>query len=201
MKLFYSPGSCSLAPHLILNESGLAYEAVAVDLRKKTYAGSDFRQINPKGYVPTLEISNGQVLTECSVILQYLADQKPEAKLIPTPGSFDRYRCLEWVNFVATEIHKGFAPLWNPKTPDAYKEMVRENLSNRLEFVANQLADHEYLMGKQYSIADAYLFTTLSWSSILKFDLSPWAPIIKFVDRVKARPATLTTMKKEGLLK
>lgn len=201
MKLYYSPGACSMAPHLILNEVGLQYEPVAVDLRKKTCASGDFRQINPKGYVPTLQTSKGEILTENSVILQYIADQKPETRLIPPAGSFERYRCLEWENFIATEIHKGFAPFWNPKTPDAYKEMLKETLSQRLDYVAEHLRDHNFLMGQQYTIVDAYLFTVLSWSSILKFDLSRWPTIGSFMERVKQRPATLATLKKEGILK
>lgn len=201
MKLYYSPGACSMAPHILLNEAGLTYEAVAVDLKKKTYSSGDYRQINPKGYVPALQAENGEVLTENSVILQYIADLVPDARLIPKAGSFERYRLLEWENFIATEIHKGFAPLWNDKTPDAYKTMLRENLGNRLDYVAKHLHDHPYLMGQQYTLVDAYLFTVLSWSPILKFDLSRWPAIGSFMERVSKRPATQQTLKKEGLLK
>ena len=202
MKLYYSPGACSFAPHLLLNEAGIAHEAVLVDLRAKTYAGGgDFKKINPKGYVPTLQLDNGQVLTENAVILQYLADHKPEAQLMPKFGSFERYHCIEWENFIATELQNGFGPLWDPSTPEEYKNTVKTRLAGRFEFVSKHLSDHHYLMGQQYSIVDAYLFTILSWAPMHKIDLSPYAPIKAYMERIGSRPATVKTLKDEGLVK
>ena len=201
MKLYYSPGACSLAPHIVLREAGLKPEIEKVDLAaKKTERGADYWAINPKGYVPALQLDNGEVLTEVSAILQYVADQKPETNLLPDVGSMARYRVLEWVGFISTEIHKGFGPLWKPNTPDAYKAIVVETLAKRLQFVESQLGQ-QYLTGAQFTVADAYLFVVVSWANHVKVDLAPYAKLRGFLERVAARPAVQAAMKAEGLIK
>jgi glutathione S-transferase len=201
MKLYYSPGACSLAPHIVLREAGLKFEIEKVDLAaKKTERGADYWAINPKGYVPTLQLDDGEVLTEVSAILQYVADQKPETKLLPALGGMARYRVLEWVGFISTEIHKGFGPLWKPNTPDAYKAIVVETLAKRLQFVESQLGQ-QYLTGAQFTVADAYLFVVVSWANHVKVDLAPYAKLRGFLERVAARPAVQAAMKAEGLIK
>ena len=201
MKLYYSPGACSLAPHIVLREAGLKPEIEKVDLAaKKTERGADYWAINPKGYVPALQLDNGEVLTEVSAILQYVADQKPETNLLPDVSSMARYCVLEWVGFISTEIHKGFGPLWKPNTPDAYKAIVVETLAKRLQFVESQLGQ-QYLTGAQFTVADAYLFVVVSWAKYLKVDLAPYAKLRGFLDRVAARPAVQAAMNVEGLIK
>jgi glutathione S-transferase len=201
MKLYYSPGACSLAPHIALNEAGLAYEAVKVDLRKHELAdGTDYYTINPKGYVPLLELDDGQRLSEVAVILQYIADRKP-GTLAPAFGSLERYRVMEWLNFIATEVHKQFGPLWHPDTPDATKEKQRAMLAKRFDLVNKTLASQPYLTGETFTIADAYLFTIVNWSHLLKVDLSPWPALVLFLARVAARPKVHDTLVAEGLAK
>src|SRR5512147_3065582 len=152
MKLYYSPGACSLAPHIMIREAGLPADIVKVDLgTKKTEKGEDFSKINPKGYVPTVQLDNGQVLTEVAVLLQYIADQKPEAKLIPPAGTLDRYREQEWLNFIATEVHKGFGPLWNPATPDSFKAIVKKKLGDRFALLDKHFSTNDFLMGKSFT--------------------------------------------------
>src|SRR5689334_24609312 len=164
MKLYYSPGACSYAPHIALYEAGLPFEAVKVDLRTHTLAdGTDYHAINPKGYVPVLELDDGTRLTEAAVILQYIADRNP-GTLAPAFGSIERYRLMEWLNFIATELHKGFGPLWKPNTPAEYKTIVVEALGKRFDIVAPVLAAQPYLTGERFTIADAYLFTILNWA-------------------------------------
>lgn len=200
MKLYYSPGACSLASHITLEEAGLAYEPVKVDLGTKTTAdGGDYLVINEKGYVPTLVLDNGGVLTENAVVLTYIADQDPGGTLAPAHGTFARYRFAEWLNFIATEIHKGFGPLWNAKNPDSVKDLARRTLAKRFEYVAKRLDSNAFLMGNDFTAADAYLFTIANWSHILKLDLSPWPSLEQFMMRVGARPATQRAMKAEGL--
>jgi glutathione S-transferase len=201
MKLYFSPGACSLAPHIVARELGLKLDLEKVDLAaRKTERGEDYFAINPKGYVPALRLDDGSVLTEVSAILQYLADRKPEAKLIPAFGTMERYRVLEWVGFIATEIHKGFGPLWKPDTPDAYKAIARENLARRFLYIESQLGQ-DYLTGSQFTIADAYAFTTISWANYLKVDLAPYAKLRAFLARVAARPGVQAAMLTEGLIK
>ena len=201
MKLYYAPGACSLAPHIALNEAGLAYDAVKVDLRTHQLAdGTDYYTINPKGYVPLLELDDGQRLSEVAVILQYIGDRKP-GTLAPAFGSLPRYRVMEWLNFIATEIHKQFGPLWYPDTPDATKEKQRATLAKRFDFVAKTLAAQPYLAGDAFSIADAYLFTIVNWSGMLKIDLSSWPELQQFQARVAARPKVHATLVAEGLVK
>jgi glutathione S-transferase len=201
MKLYYSPGACSLAPHIALNEAGLAHSAVKVDLGKHELAdGTDYYTINPKGYVPLLELDDGQRLSEVAVILQYIADRKP-GSLAPAPGTMERYRLMEWLNFIATEVHKQFSPLWYPDTPDATKEKQRATLGKRFNYLALTLSKQPYLTGETFTIADAYLFTLLNWAGMVKLDLSPWPALQQFHARVAARPKVHATLVAEGLAK
>jgi len=201
MKLYYSAGACSLAPHIALQESGLPYEAVKVDLGRHVLPdGTDYYSVNPKGYVPLLELDDGQRLSEVGVILQYIADRKP-GTLAPAFGTLERYRVMEWLNFIATEIHKQFGPLWDPNTPDATAEQQRAKLAKRFDYVAKTLAAHPYLTGNAFTIADAYLFTVVNWSGMLKIDLAPWPALQQFQARVAARPKVHATLVAEGLAK
>ena len=202
MKLYYSPGACSLSPHIALREAGLAFDLVKVDTAaKKTEAGEDYRRINPKGVVPALVRDDGTVLTEAAAIVQYIADRAPPHKLAPAHGSDDRYRMIEWLNYIATELHKGFSPLFKPNTPDDYKAIVKENLAKQFAFVEQKLAGREYLLGSTFTVADGYLFTILNWAHFVKIDLSPYPNIKAFMERVAARPAVREALKSEGLLK
>lgn len=199
LKLYFFPASCSLAPHIALQESGLPYETLAVDLRAKTFSGGDFKKINPKGSVPALQLANGDVLTECAVILQYIADQAPKANLLPANGTWERYRSQEWLNYIATELHKGFSPLWNPATPEEYKVIAINNLEQRFDYLNSHLAKNNFVMGAEYTVVDAYLFTVVNWSRFKEISLSPWANLQTFMTRIQERPATLTVLKAEGL--
>ena len=201
MKLYYSPGACSLAPHIALSEAGLSYDAVKVDLRKHVLAdGTDYTTINPKGYVPLLELDDGQRLSEAAVILQYIADRKP-GSLAPAAGTMERYRVMEWLNFIATELHKQFGPLWYPDTPEATRDKQRATLAKRFDHVSKTLATQPYLTGEAFGIADAYLFTILNWAGMLKVDLSPWPALQNFLARVAARPHVHAALVAEGLAK
>lgn len=207
MKLFYSKGSCALAAHIVMAELNMAYEVEAVDIRAKTYSGGDFRTINPKGAVPALKLDSGDILTEGAVILQYLADQKPEAGLIPKAGSFERYRAQEWLNHIASDVHKSYSPLFfadrlikNPEGLSEFKKSAAEMVKAKLGFVSEALTKNEYLMGKNFSVADAYLFTVLSWSGMVGVDLSSMPSLVAFSERVKARPAVMKALKEQGLL-
>jgi glutathione S-transferase len=201
MKLYYAPGACSLAPHIALSEAGLSYDAIKVDLRKHQLAdGTDYTTINPKGYVPLLETDDGTRLSEVAVLLQYIADRKP-GTLAPAFGTLERYRLMEWLNFIATEIHKQFGPLWDPTTPDATKEKQRATLAKRFDYVAKTLSVQPYLTGNAFTIADAYLFTVVNWSGMLDVDLSPWPALQQFQARVAARPRVHATLVAEGLVK
>jgi glutathione S-transferase len=200
MKLYYTPGACSQAPHIALREAGASFELVKVDLAtKRTEGGDDYRKINPKGSVPALELDDGSVLTENGAILQYVADQIG-GDLIPASG-LRRYRLLEWVNFIATELHKGFGPLWNPATPDAFKETTRKLIGSKFDYVQQQLGDGPYLTGESFTIADAYLFVILNWTRIHDIDLSRWPGLTRFVKRVAERPAVQDALEAEGLVK
>jgi glutathione S-transferase len=190
-----------MAPHIALCEAGLSYDLEKVDLQaKKTERGADYLGINPKGYVPALALDDGQVLTEVAVVLQYIADQAPGARLAPPPGTIERYRLMEWLNFIATELHKGFGPLWKPNTPDAYKPMVHENLANRFGWLDRQLEGREYLMGAGFTVADAYAFTILNWTNFHDIDLGRWPNVQAYVGRVGGRPKVQQAMREEGLL-
>jgi glutathione S-transferase len=202
MKLFYAPGACSLSPHIVSREAGIPVELQKVDLKARKYdGGADYTKINAKGYVPALQLDSGQVLTEGPAIVQYLADQKPDARLAPKPGSFERYQLQEWLNFIGTELHKGFSPLFRPNTPDEYKRIAKENLATRIDWLDKQLDGRDFLMGKNFSVADAYAFTILSWSKPLQIDLSRWPNVTAYLARVGARPRVQEALKAEGLVK
>ena len=201
MKLYYAPAACSLAPHIALSEAGLGHELVRIDLRTHTLPdGSDYAAVNPKGYVPVLELDDGTRLTEAAVILQYIADRNP-GTLAPAFGSMERWRLMEWLNFIATELHKGFGPLWKPNTPAEYKTIVVDALGKRFDFVAPVLAAQPYLTGERFTIADAYLFTILNWAKILKVDLARWPSLGQYLERVAARPRVQQALREEHLLK
>jgi glutathione S-transferase len=202
MKLYFSPGACSLSPHIILRESGLPFELDQVDFgTKQTSSGKDFTAINPKGYVPALQLDDGQILTEGPAIVQYLADRVPEKHLAPPAGTIERYRLMEWLNYISTELHKTYSPLFNSKTPEETRNSARETLGKRIDFVAKQLKNSQYLTGDQFGIADAYLFTVLSWSRHVKFDLTPWPAVASYLERIGARPTVHAALVAEGLVK
>jgi glutathione S-transferase len=202
MKLYYSPGACSMAPHIVATEAGLKVDLVKVDIpNKKTADGGDFWAVNPKGYVPALQLDNGEVLTEVGVIIQYLADQKPESGLAAKPGSMERYHQMEAVNFAATEVHKQIGALFNPKMTPEMKEVQLGVIERRLNPLDKALAGKQYIMGDKFTVADAYLFTVLNWTSMHKIDLGKWPNIQAFMGRVAARPKVQETLKAEGLVK
>ena len=200
MKLYYSPGACSLAPHLAMREAGIPVELQKVDLKAKQYEGGDYKQVNPKGYVPAVETPDG-VLTEAPVILQYIADQKPESGLAPKAGDPARYKMQEMLNFITSEMHKGMGNFFNPALNDGWRQAVTDRLGMRLDWVAKQLEGKQYIMGDTFTVADAYLFTILNWAGPSKFDLSKWPTIVEYHKRVGARPKVQETLKAEGLLK
>jgi glutathione S-transferase len=201
MKLYYSPGACSLAPHIVLREAKYKFEIEKVDLAaKKTESGEDYLAVNPKGYVPALKLDDGTVLTEVGVIVQYLADQKPRRGLAPKPRTQERYKLMEWLNFTATEIHKGISDFYNPKLTPEWREAKLERLNRRLAYLDRALGSNEYVMG-DFSIADAYLYTVLNWTHRHNIDLSSWPSIKAYMARVGERPAVRKSMKAEGLTK
>lgn len=203
MKLYFSPVACSFSPHIALREAGLDFELVKVDLKTHTLVadGSDFARINPKGYVPVLELDNGIRLTEGPAIVQYIADLKPESGLAPKAGTIERYQLQEWLGFINSEIHKGFGPLFNPATPEDYKAIARQNLTNRLGYVAEHLARNDFLMGKQFTVADGYLFTVLNWCQWTGVDLAQWPSLIAFQERVSSRPSVRAAQAAEAAAK
>jgi glutathione S-transferase len=199
MKLYYTPGACSLAVHIALEEAGFDYALEKVDLAThKTESGVDFYTINPKGYVPTLELDDGELLTEVPVILLYLAD-RADKNLAPAAGSMERYRLYSWLSFITSELHKSFGPLIKPDTPDEWKTQVKQLLAKRFELVAAQLAGKSFLLGDHFTVADAYLFTVLGWASWVQFDLTPWPVLNEYAQRVGGRPAIQAVLKDEGL--
>ncbi len=202
MKLYYKAGACSLSPHIVLREAGLDFELERVDLAsKKTGSGGDYFGVNPKGYVPALALDDGQLLTEGPAIVQYLADLVPEKRLAPPAGTMERVRLQDWLNFIATELHKGFSPLYNPRAPEEWKSVARELLAKRIALVAERLTGRDYLMGDAFTVADAYLFTVLNWAAFAKVDLSPWPVLGAYQARVAARPAVRAALLAEGLIK
>jgi glutathione S-transferase len=199
MKLYYAPAACSLSSHIALRASGLPYDLVRVDLRAhKTASGQDYYAINPKGYVPTLELNDGERLTENAVVLQYIADRKP-GTLAPAFGSMARYHVMEWLNFIASELHKAVGPLWRPTTSEETRVAVIQALGRRLDYVAQSMQGRAFLTGDAFTIADAYLFAILNWRKVLRFDLDRWPILSQFQERVAALPAVRTAMKEEGL--
>ena len=202
MKLYYSPGACSLSPHIVLLEAGLPFTLEKVDFKtKKTAAGIDFLTVNSKGYVPTLQFDDGRVLTEGPAIVQYLADQKPDSGLAPRAGTFERYQLMEILNYITSELHKSYGPLFNPKISADWKASTVSNLDKKLSWLSGRLGNKNYLMGDTFTVADAYLFTVLSWSAHVAIDLTPWPVLTAYQSRVAQRPKVQQALKEEGLLK
>ncbi|WP_315768952.1 glutathione transferase GstA [Bradyrhizobium sp. SZCCHNR2012] len=202
MKLYYSPGACSLSPHIALLEAGLPYELVKVDLRaKKLENGDDYWKVNPKGQVPALALDSGELVTEGPVIVQTIADRAKDRALAPAPGSAERYKLLEWLNFITSELHKNFSPLFQPAFSDEVKAFFRDRLMGKFKYVDSQLAGHDYLMGKDFTVADGYLFTMLAWAERMNLDLAGLPNLTAYKARVAARPKVQEALAKEGLLK
>jgi len=202
MKLYYTPGACSLSPHIALLEAGLPYDLVKVDLRAKTLEnGDDFLKVNPKGQVPVLALDSGELVTEGPVIIQMIADKAAEKNLAPARDSTDRYKMLEWLNFITTELHKSFGPMFSPVLADEAKAFFKDRVMGKFRYVEGQIAGRDYLMGSQFTVADGYLFTMLSWADRLKFDLSEMPNLLAYKARVGARPKVQEALTKEGLLK
>ena len=202
MKLYYSPGACSLSPHIVLHESGLAFEPVLASTKShKLQDGTDYYTINPKGYVPLLELDNGERLSEGPAIVQYIADRVPEKNLAPATGTMARYRLQEWLNFITSELHKSFSPLFNPAMPEDGKAVYRARLADRFKWVDSQLEGKAYLMGDAFSVADAYLFVVAGWGKHVGVDISALKSLGAFMARMAARPAVQEALKAEGLLK
>jgi glutathione S-transferase len=203
MKLYYSPGACSLSPHIVLREAGYDFALERVDLQAKKLkeSGADFLAVNPKGQVPVLQLDSGEILTEGPAIVQYLADQKPASGLAPPNGTMARYHLQEWLNYVTSELHKVFAPLFRPTTPEAFAAITKENLANKFSFLDKHLAGRKYLMGDGFSVPDAYCFTVTGWTKYKEIDLKRWPNLSEYMERVAARPKVQEAMKAEGLIK
>lgn len=201
MKLFFKPGACSLASHIVAREAGLGDVAIEkVDTKAgRTESGADWRALNPKGYVPALLLEDGQLLTEGAVIVQYLADRKPGARLVPPAGSLERYRVQEWLNYIATEVHKTFSPLFSRATPEEWKAKMRENLGARFDLLSRALEGRDFLMGAQFSVADAYLYTVLRWTKPIDFELARWPALGAYLERCAKRPGVAKALQEEGL--
>jgi glutathione S-transferase len=200
IKLYYSPGACSLAPHIVLHEAGLAFTPVLASTKTHKLAdGTDYYTINPKGYVPLLELDDGQRLSEGPVITQYIADQVPHKKLAPPAGTMERYRLMEWLNFLTSEVHKGFSPLFNPARPEEAKALFRQKVGERLKWVDSQLEGRDYLMGSQFTIADAYLYVLAGWSGAVGVEIGALKHLGAFMQRMNARPAVQAARQAEGL--
>ena len=200
MKLYFTPGACSLSPHIVAREAGHDLDFLQVDLQKKqTVDGEDYWPIHGRGQVPSLETDDGYVLTEGPAIVQYLGDLAPASNVMPAPGTKERYKQLEWLNFITAELHKAFSPLFRPTTPDAYKQISKDNIGNRFTWVNSQLADRPYLMGDNFTAADAYLYVMTRWAKRLEMDLSQWPNLKAFSERVEARPKVREALAAEGL--
>ncbi len=201
MKLYYAPAACSQAPHIVAREAGLPIELSNVRFPDKvTNDGEKLTDVNPKGAVPTLKLDDGEVLTENAVILQYLADRATGSELALPAGGIERYRLLEWLNFIATELHKGFGPLWNPATPDEFKEATRQALGKKFDYLQEKIGDGPYILGTRFSILDAYAFAVLHWSKVHSIDIARWPGLSRYLARVAERPAVQETLRAEGLL-
>ncbi|HEY8553593.1 MAG TPA: glutathione transferase GstA [Burkholderiales bacterium] len=202
MKLYYSPGACSLAPHIVAREAGLAIDLVKVDLKAhRLESGEDYYAINPRGYVPLLELDDGTRLTEVAVLTQFLADRAPQAGLIPPAGSMERVQVQMWLNYIATELHKTFSWFFNPQLPDAMRGLLNDRLANRLSHIEKHLEGREYLMGDRFTVADAYAYTVINWTGVLKIDLTPYPNIKAYQKRVGSRPKVREALVAEGLVK
>jgi glutathione S-transferase len=202
MKLYYSPGACSLSPHIAFREAGLPVTLVKASTKTHQLDdGTDYYAINPKGYVPLLELDNGERLSEGPAIVQYLADQNPASGLAPAAGTIARYRLQEWLNFITSEIHKQFGPMFAPNTPAEYKEILKDKLAKRFDWLSGELKGKDYLMGTQFTVADAYLFTVLRWSGFVGLDLAKWPVLAAYEARVAARPKVQEALAAEGLVK
>ena len=202
MQLYFSPGACSLASHITAREAGIPVKLERADTKtKKLVDGSDYFAVNSKGAVPALKLDDGQVLTEGVAIMQYLADQKPESKLVPAAGTLERYRVQEWLNYITSEVHKGFSPLWNPTADPKVKEYAQANLEKKLDWTNAQLAGKKYLTGDNFTIADAYLYTVINWAFFLNIGLDKWPALKEFHARVAARPKVQEALEAEGLNK
>ena len=201
MKLYYAPGACSISPHIALCEAGIAHQIEKVDLKaKKTESGADYLAINPKGYIPALQLDNGDVLVEGTVIVQYIADQMPDSGLAPKAGSMERYRLMEWLTFISSELQKAFSPLFNAAMPDEGKKIFRDRLALRWAYVDKQLAGKNYLMGSSFTVADGYLYNMTRWAKRVELDLSGCPNVTAFAARVEARPKVVEALKAEGLM-
>jgi glutathione S-transferase len=202
MQLYFAPGACSLASHIALREAGIPFDLKRADVKtKKLEDGSDFFAVNSKGAVPALRLDDGQVLTEGPAILQYIADQKPDSKLAPKAGSIERYRLLEWLNYITSEVHKGFSPLFNPTASDDVKAYARKNVELRFDWLDKQLTGKQFLTGDNFTIADAYLFVVANWSNFVGIDLAKWPALQAFQGRVAARAKVQEALEAEGLTK
>jgi glutathione S-transferase len=200
MKLYFSPGACSLSPHIVAREAGIPVDLVKVDLKaRKLEGGGDYARINGKGYVPALALDDGTLLTEGPAIVQYLADRNPEAGLAPANGTLERYRLQEWLNFLTSEIHKSFSPLFNPQAAEGWKQAARDNIARRFDWIAERLGPNAYLMGERFTVADAYLFTLLNWCKWTGVDLARWPALKDYHARVAARPKVQEALRAEGL--
>ena len=202
MKLYYARGACSLSPHIVLLEAGIPAQLIKVDTKThKTEDGGDFYAINPKGYVPVLELDDGQRLTEGPAVVQYLADRNPASRLAPANGTMERYRLQEWLNFITAELHKQFGPLFQSTTPAEYQQNLKDKIAKRLDWVAGELEGKDYLMGSTFTVADAYLFTMLTWTDHVGIDLARWPTLAAYKARVAARPKVREALVAEGLIK
>ena len=202
MKLYYSTGACSLSPHIVLRESGLPFEPVLASTKTHKLAdGTDYYTINPKGYVPLLELDNGERLAEGPAIVQYIADQVPAKRLVPPNGTMARSRVQEWLTFIGTELHKSFSPLFNPAMPEEAKAIFRSKLLDRFAWVNTQLEGRQYLTGAEFCVADAYLYTVTRWTVPMKIDISGLRNLGEFMARMETRPAVQAALKAEGLIK
>ena len=202
MKLYFAPEACSLSPHIVLNELGLPFTLVKVDMKsKKTADGRDFLSVNPKGYVPALKLDNGQVLSEGPAIIHYLADLKPEKKLAPANGTFERVRLQEWLNFITSELHKSYSPLFSAEMPDAAKAIFKDKLQQRYAFIAKTLDSQDYLLGTHFSVAAAYMFVVTRWAQHFDIDVDQWPSLARFMERVGARAAVRLALNAESQAK
>lgn len=200
MKLYYSPGACSLSPHIVAREAGIEVDLVKVDLKaRKLEDGGDYTRINAKGYVPALALDGGTLLTEGPAIVQYLADRNPDSGLAPSNGTLERYRLQEWLNFLTSEIHKSFSPLFNPAAAEGWKQAARENIVRRFDLITERLGPSAYLMGERFTVADAYLFTLLNWCQWTGIDLARWPALKDYLARVAGRPKVQEALRAEGL--